>query len=156
MKTEIRFLKKADDGKLAIAIMIARMDGKWVICRHSKRKTYEFPGGHREAGETIEETAARELREETGATAFSLERICDFSVLSPSREDENRSEETFGALFYAEITERTENLQYEIEKVILVESFSDDRTYHVITQTLADKFCGEIEKTGKAPVVSDE
>lgn len=61
MKTEIKFLNKADDSKLAIAIMIARMEGKWVMCRNSNRHTYEFPGGHREVGETIVETAEREL-----------------------------------------------------------------------------------------------
>lgn len=77
-------------------------------------------------------------------------------MLSPSREDENRAEETFGALFYAEITEKTDDLHFEIEKVFLVESFPDNLNYPSVTKTLMEKFCGEIAKTGKAPVVFDE
>lgn len=41
-------------------------NGKWVFCRHKDRDTYEIPGVHRESGETIFETAKRELMEETG------------------------------------------------------------------------------------------
>ncbi|MFR7445451.1 MAG: NUDIX domain-containing protein [Sellimonas intestinalis] len=43
-------------------------------------ETYEVPGGHREAGETIDETARRELYEETGATDFDLFPVCVYSV----------------------------------------------------------------------------
>jgi len=38
-----------------------------VFCKHKDRDTFEFPGGHREKDEKIEETAKRELWEETGA-----------------------------------------------------------------------------------------
>ena len=48
-----------------------RSNGKWVFCKHKERDTYEVPGGHREAGENILETAKRELQEETGAITVS-------------------------------------------------------------------------------------
>lgn len=28
-----------------------------VFCKHKERETYEIPGGHRDAGEAIEDTA---------------------------------------------------------------------------------------------------
>ena len=56
------------DEEIKIAVVAARYEGKWLLCRHRDRDTWELPGGHREAGETIAETAMRELREETGAT----------------------------------------------------------------------------------------
>ena len=67
---EVRFYDTADDALLKFAVIIARTGGKWVFCKHRERDTYEVPGGHREEGESIDDTAKRELREETGATAF--------------------------------------------------------------------------------------
>ena len=64
---EVRFYDKIEDSQLDFAVIIARTGEKWVFCKHKKRDTYEVPGGHREAGETIEEAANRELKEETGA-----------------------------------------------------------------------------------------
>ena len=66
---EVRFYdkEKVDDALLKFAVIIARSNGKWVFCKHKDRSTYEIPGGHREPGEAIIETARRELYEETGA-----------------------------------------------------------------------------------------
>lgn len=56
-----------------------------VLCKHKKRETLEFPGGHRETGEAIAETAKRELMEETGAVKFEIRPICVYSVTGKTR-----------------------------------------------------------------------
>lgn len=64
---EVKFYDTVDDSLLKFAVIISQSNGKWVFCKHKERDTYEVPGGHREAGENILETAKRELQEETGA-----------------------------------------------------------------------------------------
>ena len=73
---EVKFHESVDDNLLKFAVIISRSNGKWVFCKHRERDTYEVPGGHREANETILETAKRELREETGAVDFEIKPIC--------------------------------------------------------------------------------
>nr|WP_246404979.1 NUDIX domain-containing protein [Nocardiopsis algeriensis] len=51
-----------------------------LLVRH-RRRSWEFPGGHAEAGEDIEETARREAREEAGAVLGQV-RVCGHYVLS--------------------------------------------------------------------------
>ena len=68
---EVNFYDEVDDSLLKFAVIISKADGKWVFCKHKERDTYEIPGGHREEGELILDTAKRELREETGAGSSS-------------------------------------------------------------------------------------
>lgn len=51
----------------AFSVIAVRENGAWLLVRHSARKTWELPGGHREPDETPLEAACRELYEETGA-----------------------------------------------------------------------------------------
>lgn len=69
---EVNFYDEVDDSLLKFAVIISKADGKWVFCKHKERDTYEIPGGHREEGELILDTAKRELREETGAIVLIL------------------------------------------------------------------------------------
>ena len=71
---EVKFYDSVDDSLLKFAVIVSQSNGKWVFCKHKERDTYEVPGGHREAGESILETAKRELQEETGAT-ITIEEI---------------------------------------------------------------------------------
>ena len=81
----VKFYDTIDDNLLPFAVIISRSDNKWVICKHKERDTFEVPGGRREPGESIEETARRELYEETGALDFSITPVCVYSVTGKTR-----------------------------------------------------------------------
>lgn len=83
---DVKFYDSVDDALLKFAVIISQSNGKWVLCKHKERDTLEAPGGHREAGEAILETAKRELMEETGAVKFDIEPIGVYSVTGKTRE----------------------------------------------------------------------
>lgn len=93
---EVKFYDTVDDKLLKFAVIVAKSNGKWVFCKHKERDTYECPGGHREAGENIDDAARRELYEETSAIDYSIKPICVYSVTDP---DNFNGVETFGKLF---------------------------------------------------------
>ena len=131
---KVRFYEKADDSRLKFAVIITKHDGKWVFCKHRERETYEVPGGHREAGETIDETARRELYEETGATDF-LFPVCVYSVAA-AYDNGKEEEETMGMLYTAEVREFETELHSEIEKILITEELPQDWTYPEIQPRL--------------------
>ncbi len=131
--TEVKFYKSVDEALLKFAVIAAKADGKWVFCKHRERDTYEFPGGHRESGERIINTARRELCEETGANKFDLRPLFYYSVTAPNLFN---GEETFGLFCYAEITEFENELHSEIEKIIITDELPDKWTYLLIQPLL--------------------
>lgn len=132
---KVNFYQEVDDSLLRFAVIVAQYHGKWVFCKHKKRDTYECPGGHRENGETIEDTAKRELWEETGAKSFELTPVCVYSVLENEGLQENCTE-TFGMLYFAEITSFGELPPFEIERVELFDAPPDHWTYPEILPAL--------------------
>ena len=60
---EMRLLPglKVPEEEIKIAVVAARYEGKWILCRHRERDTWELPGGHVEAGETPAQATMREL-----------------------------------------------------------------------------------------------
>lgn len=141
---EVNFCDEIDDELLKFAVIIAKTDGKWVFCKHRERDTYEVPGGHREAGETILEAAERELKEETGAVDFTIKPVCVYSVKGKTRVNENVEDESFGMLFVAAIFSFEEELHSEIEKILITEKLVDNWTYPLIQPKLFE----EVERRG--------
>lgn len=140
---EVKFYDNADDGLLKFAVIISKSNGKWVFCKHKERNTYEIPGGHREAGESILDAAKRELKEETGAVDFTIKPVCAYSVRGKTRVNENADDETFGMLFVADIFSH-EEIRSEIEKIILTDELIDSLTYPLIQPKLIQ----EVQKRG--------
>lgn len=132
----VNFYESVEDDLLEFAVIISRANNKWVYCKHKARDTYEVPGGHRELGENILDTAKRELYEETGALDFEIKPVCAYSVIKEMGLDK---EETFGMLYFADISEFEGELHSEIEKIILVEEMVDAWTYPEIQPKLMEE-----------------
>lgn len=133
----VEFPEIAEDSKLKYAVILAKYNGKYVFVKHRERDTLELPGGHREPGENIAQTAARELYEETGAVEYSLRQMFPYKV------------NNYGMLFYAEITELGELPQSEIERVALLDEPPSDLSewmYPDVHPKLLEKIESELEK----------
>ena len=87
------------DDLLKFAVIAARYNNQWIFCRHKQRSTWEIPGGHREEGETIPQTAKRELHEETGAVDSEIKSIGVYGVTKDGLS-------TYGMLFYTTASQR--------------------------------------------------
>ena len=136
MMVEVRFYDKVDDSLLKFAVIITKTGGRWVFCKHKGRDTYEVPGGHREPGEVIDETARRELYEETGAIDFSMVPVCVYSVTAPDNFD---GVETFGMLFYADVSSFEPELHSEIERIEITDELPSAWTYPLIQPKLLEE-----------------
>ncbi len=128
---ELRFydMNEVDESLLFAAVIVSRYRGKWVLSKNKERGKWEVPGGHREANETILETAKRELFEETGAKEFEITPICPYSL---SR---------YAMLFYAEITEFGDLPESEIEKIGLFSELPEDDklTFPMLHNAIVEK-----------------
>lgn len=129
---KVHFYETASDEVFQFAVIVSQYKGKWVFCKHRERTTYECPGGRREENESINETAKRELWEETGAKKYDLKPVCVYSVVRDS-------EESFGMLYFADIIEFEKLPPFEMEKMELFEELPKEWTYPLIQPFLLEQ-----------------
>lgn len=127
-----------------IAVIAARYEGKWLLCRHKERDTWELPGGHREENESIEETARRELYEETGAVEMKLHLVTPYQV---SR---------MGALYFADVA-KLEKIpeRSEIAEVKLFDALPLNLTYPGLHGPMFHRVQGWLNLQSKADELWD-
>lgn len=146
-KMKVNFYGNAQDKLLKYAVIVSEYKGKWVFCKHKERDTYEIPGGRRELGESILQTAKRELYEETGTVSYTIQPICAYSVVD--------TEETFGMLYYAMIDELSHLPPFEIERIEFFDCQPEKLTYPYIQPRLFYKARKAIKKPAFSCVLWD-
>ncbi len=134
--TKVQFYEHIQDELLQFAVILSKSQDNYVFCKHKDRDTWEIPGGRREPGEAILDTARRELYEETGALDFELTPICIYSVTAPDNFD---GKESFGMLYFADIKRFDTELHHEIEKIIITSQLPTRWTYPDIQPKLLEK-----------------
>lgn len=142
MITRFHEIGSVSEEKLKFAVISSRQNKQWIYVRHEERHTWEIPGGHREVGESIDETASRELYEESGALEFEINSIIDYSV-------EREGEISYGRLYYAEVKKLGELPNMEIEEVKLFDQMPNKLTYPEIQPYLHNVVEEYLEKIKK-------
>ena len=132
MRIDFYELEEIEDSFLEFAVIFSVFDGKYIFVRHRDRNTWEIPGGHREVDEKIEDTAKRELKEETGVKDFHIFPVCDYSV-------DIDIERRYGRLFFCDVKEISDKLEYEIEEVGFFEECPTNLTYPEIQPYLHEE-----------------
>lgn len=95
------------------AVVVARNDdGHILMVRMKKTKTYTFPGGFRDLGESLEEAAKRECFEETG---FVIDELSLFHV------DTLDSNRLVWVVFEAKIIKGTFVENDEVDQIFFVD-----------------------------------
>lgn len=126
-----------EDRYLKYAVLVARYQGKWIFCRHKDRSTWECPGGHREPGEKILETAQRELWEETGAVGADIYPVCVYKVWD------------HGMLCFADVKKLNAiPPDSEIREIRIFDKIPEHLTYCGIHDKLFDYIINWLDKTG--------
>jgi 8-oxo-dGTP diphosphatase len=144
IKVEFYKIGTVEDQKLVFAVICSNFESKWIWVKHKTRNTWEIPGGRREVGEDILNTAKRELFEETGATSFELAAVCDYSV---TKDNETK----FGRLYCAKVKNLNPVLEFEIEKIQFFNEMPKDLTYPAIQPYLFEKVMNwKLEKCTQA------
>ncbi|MDD3243841.1 MAG: NUDIX domain-containing protein [Eubacteriales bacterium] len=131
------------DEAITFVVIVSREKDRWLYCRHGQRQTWEIPGGHREAWESCQEAARRELYEETGALQSSLLPVCVYGVIKDD------APPSYGALYFAQVQERGPLPPLEIAEVRPFAQPPLAQTYPNIQPFLWQWTCDFLTKQGK-------
>ena len=126
---------------LVIPYHVEKENIKYCIFKRSDMDAWQFiaGGGENEDETVIDMTAKRELQEETGAIDFSIEPVCVYSVIGKNRVNDT-GEETYGMLYFADITKFETELHSEMEKVVLFDELPTEWTYPLIQPLLIEEY----------------
>lgn len=99
--------------------VICRYDNHWLLTNHAVRG-WEFPGGKVEEGETAEQAAIREVREETGGIVQTITYIGQYEVKRPN-------ETIVKNIYFAHVKSLEQRESYfETNGPVLIEHIPDD------------------------------
>lgn len=102
---------KNDKGEIMKAGSIILDDGKILLVTTPGHSVYSFPKGHMEEGETKEETAKREVLEETG---YEIEFVRELSNITYSHKKLNEDIRIF--MFLSKIIKKVNDGEDDVEK----------------------------------------
>ncbi|MDF0728371.1 nucleoside triphosphatase YtkD [Cytobacillus sp. S13-E01] len=109
--------------------VICRYKNKWLLTDHSERGL-EFPGGKVEVGETADEAAIREVKEETGGVVSVLTYIGQYKVIG-------KGKTIIKNIYFAEVSELVKQEDYletngPVLLSILPKNIDNDNRYSFI------------------------
>lgn len=111
--------KQAFSNEPKHVFVITRYDNKWLLTKH-KDRGLEFPGGKIELGETAEQAAIREVKEETGGEVEEIKFIGQYFVAG-------KSDEIIKNVYFAQVSQLYEQEHYfETEGPVLVEELPNN------------------------------
>ena len=115
-------------------VVLSEYNGKILLSRHRNRITWETQKGHIEQGESPLEAARRELYEESGATEYEINPLCDYWAGNPVTKDGAN-----GMVFTAKITKLSPIPESEMAEVRSFDYLPQNLTYPEITPILFAK-----------------
>ena len=110
-------------------VVLSHQEGKILLSRHRQRQTWETQGGHIEPGETPGQAARRELFEESGAAAFTLQPLFDYWV-------GDEATGAGGVVFAAQVDRLGPLPESEMAEIRAFDELPEDLTYPDITPPL--------------------
>lgn len=124
MDTKTNFLPGTLDN-ITFVVIFTQYKGKWVLCWHKKRESWEKPGGHVETGEAALQAAKRELYEETGITDCDIIPLWDYTQIWGDGIHQNN-----GRVYFANAHSLGSLPESEMGKIELFETVPENFTYN--------------------------